>query len=86
MSLFRVILAEQISINLQCAYNLLRILGLIEELKHSNSNMRDQRLTSKGNLFFGTHCTILADKSTILSLVTTGRLLQHCQAFKRIQN
>ena len=36
----------------------LRILGLIRELKHSNSNMRHQRLNSKGSLFLG-HSVVL---------------------------
>ena len=37
--------------------NVLRIPGLIREFKHSNSNMRHWRLTSKGSLFFGTPCS-----------------------------
>ena len=32
--------------------SVLRIPGLIREFKHSNSNMRHWRLTSKGSLFF----------------------------------
>ena len=32
------------------------ILGLIRELKHSNSNMRHLHLISKGSHFFGTCC------------------------------
>ena len=32
--------------------NVLRIPGLIRDFKHSNSNLRHWRLTSKGSLFF----------------------------------
>ena len=37
----------------------LRILGLIRELKHSNSNARYCCLISKGSLFSGTHCIVV---------------------------
>ena len=48
-------LIRNVSIKIPCS-NVLRIPGLIREFKHSNSNMRHWRLTSKGSLFFGTPC------------------------------
>ena len=43
--------------------NVPRILGLITELKHSNSNVRNWRLTSKAIALFGTHCRCSCPRS-----------------------
>ena len=46
-------LIRNVSIKIPSSNNVLRIPGLIREFKHSNSNMRHRRLTSKGSLFLG---------------------------------
>ena len=45
---------------------------VIRELKHSNSNMRDKRFTSKSSLFFGTHCTFAIVKEGLQSVLRIG--------------
>ena len=51
----------------------LRILRLIRELKHSNSNMRHQRLNSKGSLFLGTPCTIAVMRTFLKAILLTTK-------------